>query len=464
MKNRLSIFTGVLLLLTVYFLATHCATPETKTPELPAVSDCAHRYPDYDGPAPPEVPSGDLYYLSQDWPTTPVTLPTELTNKLHSYLPITEANLPDLMFALRGAVFEELVPANFSQRGTNWFAVPHIGRREAMHGMYDGNNISRGVWDAAQTQEAINFTMDLYNGVGGYTIGQMWGDCDRSINDPVINRETSQFPEGTIVIKLAMTALPVAQAPFLEGAFKWQVYADPDGNTIPEGGGTFTPQMLDVHLIQMDMIIKDKVMAPETGWLFSTFVYDRNAAPVDMPAGTPAEKKGLYQMIPLGAMWGNDPGVLARAELKETVLNPHWTADPPQFITKTLGLNGRLSGPIDDEGNRSSCMQCHASAEWNLAGIDDKSKDIFGTLTYPEASWTDPEKTVWMQNFTGLQSYGNTEVSPDVTRYLVDSLGIKMGPDWIGMDYDFVMTAGAINALQDAGKMKKENILIGKFH
>lgn len=468
MKNRTFFFTGLLLALSLVFLATYCANPaadaEAQAEDMAENDRCDHRYPDYDGPAPAGVPADELFYLNQDWPTSQPSLPQTVTDKIHSYLPITEANLPDLMFYLRGMVFDDLVANNFSQRNTDWFSVPHMGRREAMHGMYDGNNISPGVWDDAQTEEGINFTLDLYNNVSAYTIGKMWGDCDRSINDPLVSKATSEFPEGSIVIKLAMTAIPLEQAPFLEGAFKWQVYAQPDGSTVPEGSGSFQPEMVDVHLIQMDFIIKDKVMAPETGWLFSTFVYDQNADPVDMPAGVPAEKEGIYKMIPLGAMWGNDPGVERQEELKETVLNPHWAADPPRFIAKTLGLNGRLSGPIDDEGNRSSCMQCHASAQWNVTGIDDESKNIFGILSYPEVDWTGPEKTVWMQNFTGTQSYGNTPVDPAVTRYITDSLGIKMGPEWIGMDYDFVMTAAALNALQDAGKLKKENILVGKFH
>ena len=427
----------------------------------PPVSDCDHRYPDYDGPKPPGVPDEDLYYLNQDWPETPVSLPAAVTERLHSFLPITSENVEDMQLYLRSLVFEQLAPNDFSQRNTDWFAVPNLGNREAMHGMYDGNNIGPKVWDALQAEEAYNYTTDLYNEVSAYTIGQLWGDCDRATDDPNISLSTNQFPEGSIIIKLAMTELPIEQAPFLQGAYSWQVYGSRKGATMGD-----TLKMITTHLIQMDMILKDSVMAPETGWLFTTTVYDRDAEPVDMPAGTPADKEGLYKMIPLGVMWGNDPGVMFQEELKETVLNPRWLTDPPDFIANTLGLNGRLSGPIDDIGGRGSCIQCHASAEWNTKGVNDKGSVIFGTLTYPRPSWTVSQKTEWLMNFNGTQSYatGTGEVPDGVLVYIRDSLGVTPSSDWIGMDYDFVMTAAALNAMSSQGKMKGENPLLGKFH
>jgi hypothetical protein len=333
-----------------------------------------------------------------------------------------------------------------------------MGRREAMHGMYDGNNIMPKVWDQTQVDTAINFTTDLYNEVSAYTIGQVWGACDPA--NPNISLETNQFPEGSMVIKLAMTALPLEQAPFLEEAFSWQVYADPNGNTT-SGDASFKPQMVTTHLIQMDCIIKDSVMAPETGWLFSTFVYDQNSPPVDMPAGTPPNKVGLYKMTPLGAMWGTDPGVLPPDPLKETVLNPRWENNPPQFIAETMGFNGRLSGPIDDVGNRSSCMTCHSKAQWNTVDLSDDTGAIFGLLNYPEADWSDAKKIPWFVNFEGTESYCDSDVpnlDPDPCATM------DPGSDWIGMDFDFVMVAAALNAMQKKGTMKKENILVGKHH
>lgn len=456
-----TIFT--ILLLGLLTACTGNTSEDTVTDEedTTLVSDCDHRYPDYDGPKPPGVPDDSLYYLNQDWPDAPVSLPAAVTDRLHSFLPITSDNVTDLQLYLRGLVFEQLVPSNFSQRTTDWFAVPNLGNREAMHGMYDGNNIGPMVWDDLQVEEAYNFTTDLYNEVSAYTIGQVWGDCDRATNDPNISLSTNQFPEGSIVIKLAMTELPLEQAPFLEGAFSWEVYGNKKGGTTGSG-----MEMITTHLIQMDLIIKDSVLAPETGWLFTTTVYDKDADPIDMPAGTPADKVGLYKMTPLGVMWGNDPGVTTREDLKETVLNPRWLTDPPQFIENTLGLLGRLSGPIDDIGGRGSCIQCHASAEWNTAGVDDKAATIFGTLSYPEPSWSVAKKTEWLLNFNGTQSYAtdNTPVSPEVLVYITDSLGMTPGPEWIGMDYDFVMTAAALNAMSQQGKTKGENPLLGKFH
>ena len=50
--------------------------------------------------------------------------------------------------------------------------------------------------------------------------------------------------------------------------------------------------------MQFDIIVKDSVAAPKTGWVFSTLVYDLNA-PGD----------AWDKMVPLGAQWGNDPGI-----------------------------------------------------------------------------------------------------------------------------------------------------------
>ena len=82
-------------------------------------------------------------------------------------------------------------------------------------------------------------------------------------------------------------------------------------------------------------------------------------------------------MVPLGAMWGNDPGLNPEQNpainLQENWINP----SAPQYSTQTLGWGGRLSGPNDGATNDisvggkvlinhrdSSCMSCHSPAQW----------------------------------------------------------------------------------------------------
>jgi hypothetical protein len=119
--------------------------------------------------------------------------------------------------------------------------------------------------------------------------------------------------------------------------------------------------VLNGYVMQFDIIVKDSVSAPKTGWVFTTLVYDANA-------GGDAWDK----MVPLGVMWGNDPGVTSN-DLQETWINPN----SPKYSTQTLGWGGRLSGPNDGGRNDiqvgkkvlinepdSSCMSCHGPAEW----------------------------------------------------------------------------------------------------
>ena len=82
-------------------------------------------------------------------------------------------------------------------------------------------------------------------------------------------------------------------------------------------------------------------------------------------------------MVPLGAMWGDDPGVNSPItppypKLQESVIN----AKAPVYSRETLGWGGRLSGPNDGAVTQvaknvdtktvyknlalSSCMSCIA--------------------------------------------------------------------------------------------------------
>ena len=138
------------------------------------------------------------------------------------------------------------------------------------------------------------------------------------------------------------------------------------------GSGPLDPVVTPLRLLQFDIIVKDPVAAPQTGWVFTTFVYDRAAA------GSGAWDK----LVALGAMWGNDPqltntpsGLGPERRLSETWINP----SAPAYARQTLGWGGRLSGPIDvsrrhnvlltdgtllPEKAASSCLSCHGTAQF----------------------------------------------------------------------------------------------------
>jgi hypothetical protein len=87
-----------------------------------------------------------------------------------------------------------------------------------------------------------------------------------------------------------------------------------------------------------------------TGWIFATYSYD----------GSRGGAGWWDRMVPVGAMWGNDPSLDkaasgAGARVKESWINPD--SRTPQH----LGFLGRLNGPVDNPA--SACLSCHMTAE-----------------------------------------------------------------------------------------------------
>lgn len=66
-------------------------------------------------------------------------------------------------------------------------------------------------------------------------------------------------------------------------------------------------------------------------------------------------------MVPVGLMWGNDPGVTPAmvsggTKLNESFINP----DVVPLMTH-FGWAGRLNVPVDNR--LSSCLSCHSTAQ-----------------------------------------------------------------------------------------------------
>lgn len=76
--------------------------------------------------------------------------------------------------------------------------------------------------------------------------------------------------------------------PVTNGAAKWPLYLSIPESATPQN----PPRVITGYIIQFDIIVKDTASAPETGWVFSTLVYD-----VDAPG-----KDAWDKVVPLGAM------------------------------------------------------------------------------------------------------------------------------------------------------------------
>ena len=382
--------------------------------------------------------SGPLFTLSHDYPAkfTPVNNPS-WQQALHGK-PISSANVFAYMDSLKSHVAPNIIPyfANNKQWTSakyGWFNEPWVGaEREAIMGTYLGNGNPAHMFKSLKEDES-GYVLVLYDSVAAYTVGQIWGKTGQKVN--LLNNAT-QFPEGSVIVKLAFSNINYPQWPVMQGAQTMSVYDTIATSESPKTGY----QVRKVSFFQMDVIVKDSKTAPKTGWVYSTFVYDKSVA------GSFWDK-----MVPLGAMWGNDPLVNSPItppypKLSETVIN---TA-APAYSKETLGWGGRLSGPNDGAvaleavdvktGKKynnlalSSCMSCHLPAQ-----------DAFTSFLLP-GPFPKPNG--------GLQVY--TPGSPEWKRWFRDNAGnIAFDSGQVAMDYDMVMAFKSVPAFNNAQQSDK---------
>ncbi|ARN80748.1 hypothetical protein B1812_06300 [Methylocystis bryophila] len=257
--------------------------------------------------------------------------------------------------------------ASWDAAAAHWYTEPWLGsRRESIHGTYSAGNFD----DQSFPNTGLKVTFDThvltyYDERAAYSLHKVW---KADAMNPEIKTENFQFDEGSVIVKAAIFVSddPKKQSDWwpgvTQGAAQWPLYI-----AIPEGQQGAARTVVNGYVMQFDIIVKDSVAAPKTGWVFATLVYD-----ADAPG-----KDAWDKMVPLGAQWGNDPDVNSALNppppLKENWINPV----APFYATQTLGWGGRLSGPNDGARNNiqvgdnvmlnapdSSCMSCHSPAQW----------------------------------------------------------------------------------------------------
>jgi hypothetical protein len=333
-------------------------------------------------PPPPAVYTGPLFAMSHDYPLPPPAAPSEapwraaIGNDLISVdnaAAYVQALKDHIAGDMRVLLFDY---ADWDAAQAGWYNAPWLtGVREPIHGTYVGSSFPAEMFPRSGLSEPMTtHVLVYYDAVASAVLSGIWGDSGlRPL--PGIESGKGQYPEGSIVVKPAFTTADGANWPPMQGAYTWPIYAKPGAGT----GGE--PELQSAQLFQFDIIVKDSASAPETQWVFTTLVYDKDA-PGDM----------WDKLVPLGAMWGADPDVASPQgcdpiagtcpPLSQTWINP----DAPLYAKETLGWGGRLSGPndgavdidaaeIDADGSikpykgryaMSSCMSCHNAAEYAL--------------------------------------------------------------------------------------------------
>jgi len=241
--------------------------------------------------------------------------------------------------------------------GAEWWIAPWMdygtNGREALLGLTKERGPDAGDLSPASTRGPQVWAIGFYNREGAKGLHDIYLDpCN-----PARPAMGWTFPARTMSFKLLFTDAPTSEVSYLTGAPTVEALIDPPGSS-----SNFhlvknrTRQTL--RLIQVDIAVRDP-RAP-LGWLFGTFVWQNN-------------QSGLYgDLTPVGLIWGNDPGADADplkdfATLSSTRLNDElaeivWQGQSPWRERPWPGFQGRLNGPADNL--RSSCMSCHALAQW----------------------------------------------------------------------------------------------------
>ena len=371
-------------------LLASCAEPppEKTEPDEGGMDNLAWSLP----PAPPKSAyNGPVFELSHNYPISKPSPPEPApwqqaignglidTGNAEVYVNELKAHVADDMRVL---IFDY---ANWDAAARGWYNLPWLtsleklgqpipgSLREAIHGTYVGSSFPPAMFPISNLQASMTtHVLVYYDEVAAWTARQIWGDdADNPI--PGLEAGGTQFPEGSIVVKVAATSADASTWAPMVGAQQWPIYAPPGDGTSGD------PVLQNTSVFQFDLIVKDSQSAPKTGWVFATLVYDQSA-PGD----------GWDKLVPLGAMWGNDPDVISPQgcdyltaggcpALSETWINQQ----TPVYARETLGWGGRLSGPNDgsvdisavvqtDSGLElyegryamSSCMGCHSTAQY----------------------------------------------------------------------------------------------------
>lgn len=276
--------------------------------------------------------------------------------------------------ALLDYCIEDLEATDFNLGGSaRWFHAPWLAR-EPLHGLTAERSSQPRELHPLQTSRWENFAVGYYNEYGAAEFGRVW--ADRNNPDP----RNVRFPIGTVSCKLLFTRATPAEVPYLHGSKVWRV-AYRDGVAA------------DFRLLQFDIAVRDARVDPltGTGWVFGTFMHFNvlsNSAPFS-----------FANLVPVGLMWGNNPGLLSSNVATYTAPREGWINPTigdyfARFRTPTphLGLHGRINGPVDS--NRSACLACHGRA-----------------LTFPnDPNWTPAERNARLP-FNARDMMSDTEVA-----------------------------------------------------
>jgi hypothetical protein len=437
----------------VPFAAARAATGPTPTP-----------FADNNGQIPPNYPK-PLFRLSHDYPALlPPAPPNPPWRRAINNGQITVANAGAYVAALKQHVAADMRlmltdSPQWNPQALGWFNEPWTGyQREATHGMYVGSSpfppeLFRG---SGLMKPFTTYVLTFYDRRAAHSLYKVWGT---TATTPKIEIGTPQFAEDSVIVKAAFSTANADVWPVMQGAQQWTLYI---GTNATKGRNPPppVPSELDAtSFFQFDIIVKDSESAPQTGWVFSTLVYDKDAPGSDF----------WDKMVPLGAMWGNDP----QATSPDQPLTQNWiNPAAPAYSKMTLGWGGRLSGPNDGALNdavidgptpvvapnlpSSSCMSCHSVAEWPMKSF--LLPVATDPLQFNPPGFVNSDYLIMWPPGSTVAKDG----TPQWMKWFQSRSGVEPAdPGTVAFDYDMVFTFKSLRAWQSVQPRARAEALIG---
>jgi hypothetical protein len=411
-------------------------------------------FTDHNGALPPPEYNGPLFKLSYRYPSG-LPIPAMPWRQVIQGKQISVQNARAYTYAVKDAIARDMRELlldynNWDAAKRGWYNDPWLGaQREAIHGLSVAvASVDNSLFPKSRLGKPFTtYTVTYYNRIGGHTLGKIWGT---SAMAPTVDSVSTQYADGAVTVKLAFTTAGPSVWPAMEGALAWPAMVTANATT----GQFDQPALHNLYLMQIDVAVKDSRSAPKTGWVFTTFVYDKDAR----------EGSGIWdKMVPLGAQWGNDPQADSERDqpLRETWVNPR----APLYAMETLGWGGRLAGPNDhakndisfvENGSRklvrnagnTACLSCHGTSQWNVNNPSAGMPSFIMPLSPPVGGRGSPylnspapgssEWLRWFQNRRGNVPMDEGSVAGDFDL----ALTFRVLPAW------FEATNGVRHALQ----------------
>lgn len=311
-------------------------------------------------------------------------------------------------------------------------AIGKIGSgREPICGLTQERPAPQGYLHTKQTRDKVqSWAVGVFNRPGGYVLGQIWRD------QWTADMSDLKYPDGTFIVKFLFTEATELEVPYLKGSPTWKA-------NIYKQEGSIIRETKPMRLIQVDFAIRDKRMDFQTGWVFGTFMY------ANPDGSTPAHWS--KNLVPVGVMWGNDPGKTNSLSFTEQALNPlilKMRDDKLLFdLTKRhdFGWKDRVNGPVDNPD--SSCLSCHGSAQVHRR---DNIKQFITPVLKPGAA-SDANKMLWFRNIKAGETFVFTKEELGLIDQRTPS---KVRADWtlsnmsefISTDYSLQVRMGIENS------------------